>query len=260
MFARITARNLSRSQSDGELASSFAPSLTSRMIRKSKDRSSGLPTYVDVTEPYFKSTTSYPYYHNKKSDRSTADILIRWTIYVICAILLAAFFSYLHPFRSVQNLDNAPAAMNQIHRDQIVLYRILGNDLPPRHKQGQTLSNLRFILEHEPSFPKTKKYWILNRMVDPANEAAIIKLLKKHNQEYVRVPFEADEYLRQDFRLEDFPEPDFFHSEEYARFSKVAKLRTIDYTYHDKNIYAMNNVSLLLFSPPFFSQPGFFIN
>ncbi|RUS14529.1 alginate lyase-domain-containing protein [Endogone sp. FLAS-F59071] len=241
MFARITARNLSRSQSDGELASSFAPSLTSRMIRKSKDRSSGLPTYVDVTEPYFKSTASYPYYHNKKLERSTADILIRWTIYIICAMLLAAFFSYLHIYRNVQNLDNKTNAPAVIHRDQIVLYRILGNDLPPRHKQGQTLSNLRFILEHEPSFPKTKKYWILNRMVDPANEAAIIKLLKKHNQDYVRIPFQADEYLRQDFRLEDFPEADFFHSEEYARFSKVAKLRTIDYTYHEKNIYAMNN-------------------
>ncbi|RUS27229.1 alginate lyase-domain-containing protein [Jimgerdemannia flammicorona] len=245
MLGRLTTRNLgntSRSQSDGELTSNFSPTLTSRTIRKAKNRSGGLPTYVDVSENYFEKS-NYSYYHHKQ-ERSTSDVAFSWAIYIICALLITAFFSYVHLYRSVQTLDertHVPAVILEPHCDQIVLYRILGNDLPPRHKQGQTLSNLRFILEHEPSFPKTKKYWILNRMVDPANEAAIIKLLKKHQQDYVRIPFEADEYLRQDFRLEDFPEPDFFHSDEYARFSKVAKLRTIDYTYHEKNLYAMNN-------------------
>ncbi|CAG8734282.1 16766_t:CDS:2, partial [Acaulospora morrowiae] len=123
----------------------------------------------------------------------------------------------------------------------IHLYRILGNDLPPRHKPGQVLQNLMFILENEPPFPNTKKWWVLNRIVDEEYEDSILELLKRYRQEYVRIPFEVDEYLKKDFRLEDFPEPDFFHSYEYMNFSKVAKLRTIDYTYHDKNLYAMNN-------------------
>ncbi|KAG0366130.1 hypothetical protein BGZ54_005768 [Gamsiella multidivaricata] len=128
-----------------------------------------------------------------------------------------------------------------IDPESIVLYRILGNDLPPRHRPGQTLSNVRFILEHEPEFNKTRKLWVLNRIVDPHAEAAIIQLLDHHRQEYIQIPFEEKEYLKQDFRLEDFPEPDFFSSDDYSTFSKVAKLRVLDYTYHDKNRYAMNN-------------------
>ncbi|KAF9359015.1 hypothetical protein BGX26_000342 [Mortierella sp. AD094] len=131
--------------------------------------------------------------------------------------------------------------VGKVDPESIVLYRILGNDLPPRHRPGQTLSNVRFILEHEPEFEKTRKLWVLNRIVDQHAETAIIQLLDHHRQEYIRIPFEEQEYLKQDFRLEDFPEPDFFSSDDYSTFSKVAKLRVLDYTYHDKNRYAMNN-------------------
>lgn len=133
--------------------------------------------------------------------------------------------------------------LSQTSYEQIHLYRILGNDLPPRHKPGQVLQNLKFILENESNFPNTKKWWLLNRIVDSEYESAILDMLKRHKQDYIRIPFEDGEYMKRDFRLEDFPEPDFFHSYEYMNFSKVAKLRTIDYTYHDKNLYAMNNVS-----------------
>ncbi|KAI9275759.1 hypothetical protein BDA99DRAFT_532710 [Phascolomyces articulosus] len=126
-------------------------------------------------------------------------------------------------------------------RDQLLLYRIIGNDLPPRHKEGQTLSNLHFILEHEPSFPNLRKIFLLNRISDPANEAAVVRLLEKYKMEYIRVPFVEEEYKQIDFRLEHFTEPDFLHSDDYRRLSKVAKLRALDYTYHDKNLYAMNN-------------------
>ncbi|KAG0326710.1 hypothetical protein BGZ99_009108 [Dissophora globulifera] len=136
---------------------------------------------------------------------------------------------------------SAAYGSDRIDPESIVLYRILGNDLPPRHRPGQTLSNVRFILEHEPEFTKTRKLWVLNRIVDQHAEASIIQLLDHHRQEYIRVPFEESEYLKQDFKLEDFPEPDFFSSDDYSTFSKVAKLRVLDYTYHDKNRYAMNN-------------------
>ncbi|KAI9316056.1 alginate lyase-domain-containing protein [Dichotomocladium elegans] len=126
-------------------------------------------------------------------------------------------------------------------RDQLLLYRIIGNDLPPRHKQGQTLSNLHFILEHEPVFPNTRKIFLLNRISDPVSESAIIDLLERYHAEYLRIPFVEEEYKQIDFRLEEFSEPDFLHSDDYRRFSKVAKLRTLDFTYHDKNLYAMNN-------------------
>ncbi|KAG0188768.1 hypothetical protein DFQ28_004376 [Apophysomyces sp. BC1034] len=135
----------------------------------------------------------------------------------------------------VTQISNLP------QRNQIILYRIIGNDLPPRHKEGQTLSNLRFILEHEPEFPNTRKLFVLNRIADAANEATIIHLLNEYQMEYLQIPFVEHEYQQLDFRLEDFPEPDFLHSNHYRRYSKVSKLRVLDYTYHDKNVYAMNN-------------------
>ncbi|CAG8531368.1 15596_t:CDS:2, partial [Dentiscutata heterogama] len=134
-----------------------------------------------------------------------------------------------------------PTIPNPIIRDQIILYRILGNDLPPRHKAGQTLRNVRFILEHEAEFLNTKKWWLLNRIADSDYEDTLINLLRLHKQDYIRIPFNENEYSKLDFRLEDFPKPDFFNSDEFARFSRGAKLRSIDYTYFDKNLYAMNN-------------------
>ncbi|KAI9499441.1 alginate lyase-domain-containing protein [Zychaea mexicana] len=152
------------------------------------------------------------------------------------------FFNFAKTASTLTTPTSAGTAVAaEPQRDQILLYRIIGNDLPPRHKEGQTLSNLHFILEHEPSFPNFRKIFLLNRISDPTSEAAVVRLLEKYGMEYIRVPFVEEEYKQLDFRLEHFPEPDFLHSDDYRRLSKVAKLRTLDYTYHDKNLYAMNN-------------------
>ncbi|CAG8447674.1 17019_t:CDS:2 [Gigaspora rosea] len=157
--------------------------------------------------------------------------IIRFILILISLIFMTMFMS---------NVQLVPIEQSP-NSEQIHIYRIIGNDLPPRHKIGQVLQNTRFILENEPDFPNTKKWWIINRIVDNVYENAIIDLLKQYKKDFVRIPFIVDEYLKTDFRLEDFPEPDFFHSYEFMNFTKVAKIRTIDYTYHDKNIYVMNN-------------------
>ncbi|KAG0792239.1 hypothetical protein G6F63_004483 [Rhizopus arrhizus] len=153
---------------------------------------------------------------------------LNWFKLSLTFIVLLFFFYFL--FRE-----------NSVKRDQLILYRIIGNDLPPRHKEGQTLSNLQFILDHEPPFPNTRKIFLLNRISDPANEAAIVRLLDQHQMEYIRVPFDEKEYEQLDFQLESFPDSDFLHSDDYRRYSKVAKLRILDFMYHTKNLYAMNN-------------------
>ncbi|KAI8330493.1 hypothetical protein BC941DRAFT_361496 [Chlamydoabsidia padenii] len=184
----------------------------------------------------------------------------RWLKLLLLLVGLMLMFGYVPFFNFVKDPPTDPtpprilddnttnkqqqqpvAYPDNIIRDQIILYRIIGNDLPPRHKEGQTLSNLQFILEHEPDFPNTRKIFLLNRISNSANEATIIRLLDRHNKEYIRLPFEEEVYKQLDFRLEDFTEPDFLHSDDYRRFSKVTKLRALDYTYHDKNLYAMNN-------------------
>jgi hypothetical protein len=80
--------------------------------------------------------------------------------------------------------------------DTFVLTRILGNDLPPRHREGQTLDNLRFILDHEEALPGCEKRWVVNRIVDPVQEAAILSLLEERDQPYIHRPFEMDDYGR----------------------------------------------------------------
>lgn len=176
----------------------------------------------------------------------------KWLKLFLIVVGLLFIFGYIPFFRFVRNTPNYKThpswniKENQPHiatRDKIILYRIIGNDLPPRHKEGQTLSNLQFILDHEPSFPDTHKIFLLNRIIDPINEATIIRLLDSYHMDYIRVPFVQQEYEKLDFQLEKFPDADFLHSDDYRRFSKVSKLRALDYTYHVKNLYAMNNVS-----------------
>lgn len=75
-----------------------------------------------------------------------------------------------------------------------VLARILGNDLVPRHTKGQTLSNLKFILENEYEFDDTTKIFILNRIVDQEAESEIESLLSTKGVAYVKVPFLEYEY------------------------------------------------------------------
>lgn len=116
-----------------------------------------------------------------------------------------------------------------------------GNDLPPRHSPGQTLNNLKFILQHEPPFADCRKVWILNRLVDPAKETAIIKLLRDWHQPFIRIPFDSVVYARTAFRYNDFLVDDFFYVADYRRATQNLRRMAVDHTYHDKNLYVMNN-------------------
>ncbi|GAA5891100.1 hypothetical protein JCM6882_006419 [Rhodosporidiobolus microsporus] len=206
-------------------------------------------------------------------------------------------------------------------RDTLVLYRILGNDLPPRHSPGQTLRNLRFLLQHESDFSvlpplgphavhhshlygsgskakeahtqmgglRVDKYFVLNRIAEPEMVSAIIGLLHLYSVPDSRIlviPFEWSEYQRREFRWDggvdsatgwtigdgphlkpsfgkkvwtpapdNVPTPDelsFLLEEadgDEARAAAAKKrksetlgrLRALDFTYHEKNLYAMNN-------------------
>jgi len=124
--------------------------------------------------------------------------------------------------------------------NNFILYRILGNDLPPRHKIGQTLENLQFILEYESSLLGCEKRWVINRIVNDKQEKAIIALLEDYNQKYIYIPFIKQEYSAIEFDFQCFSQSDYFRSEEYQRLSPEMQARAIDRTYHNKILYAMN--------------------
>lgn len=76
------------------------------------------------------------------------------------------------------------------------LVRILGNELPPRDKNGNRLNSLNFILINEPDFDNCSKFWILNTIHDHILKNNIIALLENFNQNYIEFPFERKNYLK----------------------------------------------------------------
>ncbi|WP_170384066.1 alginate lyase family protein [Ruegeria atlantica] len=126
-------------------------------------------------------------------------------------------------------------------QDTFSLCRIIGNDLVPRHRAGQSLENLKFILENEPALEDCTKLWILNRIFDPENEAKLIELLKKHNQVYERIPFDAKEFQATGFDFETFEEPQFFFNGTLDAVEDSLRDQMTTQSYRAKNNYVMNN-------------------
>lgn len=122
-----------------------------------------------------------------------------------------------------------------------ILYRILGNDLPPRYAPGQTLENLRFTLEHEDEFPGLEKRWLLNRIVDPAVEQALRATIAAAGHPCDGIPFRLEEYRQAWTDLGDTP-PEFHPwGETFQTLTALQQARISDYIGRAKNLYLMNN-------------------
>lgn len=190
-----------------------------------------------------------------------------------------------------------PISFEAPERDCLVIYRIIGNDLPPRHSPHQTLTNLKFLLQHEDDFKslpslippqlslapynqsssdhqtesrgtglKVRKYYILNRIADETQLVQVSKLLLSSGvpeDRILTIPFEMAEYQKRPVRSTqllppDLPTPDPHipdqdrgleqvdqngrEADEKRRWA-MSRLRALDSIYHEKNLYAMNNVS-----------------
>lgn len=107
------------------------------------------------------------------------------------------------------------ATLPEPQRDTMVIYRVLGNDLPPRHEVGQTLRNLRFMLAHENTFSqfsspafspynlKIEKYYILNRITNVTAVESILSMFKEYNipeSRILNIPSDLEEYRSQAMR------------------------------------------------------------
>lgn len=121
-----------------------------------------------------------------------------------------------------------------------VLTRILGNDLPPRHGERQTLANLAFILAHEPAFPSCEKRWVVNRIADAEREAEIIAMLEAHGQPVLRIPVDARVYARRMLDGDGLP-PEFNPLALVAGdFGPSQAGYAYEWIYRHKNRYAIN--------------------
>lgn len=125
--------------------------------------------------------------------------------------------------------------------DRFVLYRIVGNDLPPRHGAGQARRNLAFILEHEPALPQCEKRFVINRIVDDDEERSIIQLLEEAGARYFRIPFSWEEYAKTPLDTAGVPARYAPDSEHYRWLRKDQQERIQARLYRRKNNYVMNN-------------------
>ncbi len=125
--------------------------------------------------------------------------------------------------------------------DTFVFYRIIGNDLYPRHEVGQSLRNVQFILEHEPAFPDCEKRWVVNRIIDREAEAAVLALLDREGQCYLHMPFDWQDYAAQDWDFSGFTADAPWLYEPEDSMSARMRLRAETRLRRLKVNYAVNN-------------------
>lgn len=123
---------------------------------------------------------------------------------------------------------------------KVIIYRILGEDLPPRHSQTQTFDNLNSILESEQSFPQCEKRFVVNRIVSEKKESQLIERLEDAGTDYIRIPFEPAEYAGLDWELEPFGGIGFFQSARFLAMSPHEKTLARIWACAPKIRYAMN--------------------
>lgn len=134
-----------------------------------------------------------------------------------------------------------PAPPDFPERPRFVLYRIIGNDLEPRHRKGQARANLPFILENEPELTHCEKRFVVNRVVDPDEEAAIIDILEKAGYSYLHIPFNLEEYAEQPWDIQGIPAEYAPSTPCFARLRPDQQARIIARLNRHKNNYAIHN-------------------
>lgn len=123
----------------------------------------------------------------------------------------------------------------------IVMYRILGNDIPGRHHVGQTWKNLVYMLQHEEAFKNCEKRFVLNRILNATLENHIMAMLEQKGMRYSRIEFKASEYRQIPHETWCFPDPLYFLSDGYYNLSNTDRLRARLQLFYRKNLYIMNN-------------------
>lgn len=87
-------------------------------------------------------------------------------------------------------------AHNDFHKPHMFsIFRIIGNDLPPRDFPGSRIRVLKFLLENETNFEGVHKSWIVNCIHDLDVQTEILDLLQKHKAHHIVLPFNHQDYL-----------------------------------------------------------------
>lgn len=74
------------------------------------------------------------------------------------------------------------------------VYRIIGNDLPPRHEQNCALECTKIIVEQEQLPANVHRRWLLNRIYDSDTQDRWYDFFEDRNIPYDTINFEPSEY------------------------------------------------------------------
>ncbi len=129
---------------------------------------------------------------------------------------------------------------NEKYSPPIILYRIIGNDLATMDKNGQCLKNIKFILKNEYELTNCHTVWILNRIVCGATIDRLVKILSKHNQEIIQIPFLAEDYSKIKWTKERFNPPHGIALKTFNTLEIQEKAAYFSSIYRHKNKYLMN--------------------
>lgn len=124
----------------------------------------------------------------------------------------AAFYTKREIFRSFKSYTSKESYRSIASPDAstVTISRIIGNDLYPRHADGQAIENLNFILENEEDFPNCRKVFVINRMFDPDTEKQAIDQVLAKGHTLLVLPFVDQNYAKQEFNqdiLDEEPYP-----------------------------------------------------
>ena len=182
---------------------------------------------------------------NKQILKSPIIIAVFGTLFLVKLLGLVDLFHADQEMTSDEWLQSFIPLLQQKQQQQtttFALIRAIGNALPPRHQNNQTIDNLRFTLQHENDFPGLIKHWVLNRLVDKAVQQEVVELLEQFGHNYTIIPFDLHEYSKLKLNFDIFqPQglPDYVHHSNY-----VNKLG-LTYLYQqanelEKNLYVCN--------------------
>lgn len=89
---------------------------------------------------------------------------------------------------------SGPVQRSEGAEPTVTLARIIGNDLYPRHAEGQALINLQTVLDQEPNRPGWRKLFVFNRCLDASLVAEAVRQVEAAGHTAIVLPFDPDEY------------------------------------------------------------------
>tara|TARA_R110002051_G_scaffold61354_5_gene112543 strand:+ start:20995 stop:22407 length:1413 start_codon:yes stop_codon:yes gene_type:complete len=70
------------------------------------------------------------------------------------------------------------------------IFRILGNQLPPRDQVGKRDEILQYMLNEEPELEGAQKWYIVNRIQDIMHRRCVCEILDRADAHYITIPFD----------------------------------------------------------------------